>query len=658
MNDENKDENKNKNKKTEKEGESSRSESQVDPTMDEVFKRRESLQRTPPSVQRATNYGRLSLTETSPRTRSNSFPGENANRALFNESDNTQGNKLEVPPRVSTYSLFDDALIKAEKKSAKRLRDEEDGDLTQEFGKQFDKLMNTVNELVKITDASTKTKLEIRDCVKKLQRYANDTSKVWKTLEKDDRCFKRKEEAKEMRSASVQASPEDIKKETEEKRRLLVDRIRTIMETKDKYDRLTEILDEKWPQEIYKVTITGNTNQMAMTERGDDYAILMDPKKAEYNKLEENLMLRYPGLAEMVKNSDGEPDFLVQTSNTRTKTGASDGECSAVHLLPMEIDTAGVNDMATVYDRIAKLKKNISVHPTEHMNLVISDGLKFSYVRKICEYVFANETMTIKLFAQRQRSDPQKPKLKRKEESTVTIKTQGKSFVDVVKKLKAEVNIEQLGVRVKRLQKTEKGDIRLTIEGGQDMATSLQDEVKNKVENVQVDIRRAKTTIVFVLGIDPTITEAEIRQALAREMKVQESEIIMKATRAAKNEEQTMIVEVPSAQAAPLIKGGKLRMAWTVCGIRERVDIMRCFRCLEYGHKTRECNSQVDRSKDCFKCGETGHKGKDCHNSDKCIRCGTEGHRADQIKCPHFKRLVEETRKRKTQSGRTTTNRI
>lgn len=590
------------------------------------------MRRSPPGTPRRPSIGASEANEgVTPigRARINSCPGE------------TKG----TPHRAEEFN------------TAKRPRDEGDADNSkQQLRRGMDRLTRTISELVFITDMSSKTKNEIKVLVQKLKRLAMDVNKEWRVFEEEE-ITKKATVAIETKTVGVQVDLQEMEKERQEGRKRVVNKIQSALEADGGFESLAEILDEKWPQEVYKVTVTEGANQTAKIGQSGDYAILMDPKKAEYNKLEGNLMLRYAGLAELIKNNDGQPDFLIQTSNTRTRSGVSDGDSSAVHLLPLEIDPAGVNDMATVYDKIVRLKENIPVHPTERINLVISEGLKFTYIRKICEYVFAKETMTIKLIAQGQRSDPQKPKLRKKEESTVTIKTEGKSFVDVVKTLKAEVDIDRLGVKVKRLQKTEKGDIRLVIEGGQDMATSLQNEVKRKVDDVQVVTGRTGTTTIFVLGIDPTTTEADIKQALAREMKIKETEVIIKATRIGKREEQTMIAEVPRAQAVPLIKSRKLKMGWTECGIRERVDITRCFRCLEYGHKTRECVSQTDRSKDCIKCGETGHKGKDCVNRERCIRCGTEGHRADQIKCPYFKKLVEETRKQKLQPSGSRTNR-
>lgn len=159
--------------------------------------------------------------------------------------------------------------------------------------------------------------------------------------------------------------------------------------------------------------------------------------------------------------------------------------------------------------------------------------------------------------------------------------------------------------------------------------------------------RKLGTTTIFILGTDPSTKEQEVRHPVATEIKVSESDIQIRALKKDKFGDQTVIAEVPRDQAAPLIKSRKIQIGWTDCGVRERMDIDRCFRCLEYGHKTRSCTAEIDRSNDCIKCGEKGHKGKECTNRDRCIKCNVNGHRADQFKCPHFKKLVEELRRQK-----------
>ncbi|KAK9686487.1 Zinc knuckle [Popillia japonica] len=103
-----------------------------------------------------------------------------------------------------------------------------------------------------------------------------------------------------------------------------------------------------------------------------------------------------------------------------------------------------------------------------------------------------------------------------------------------------------------------------------------------------------------------------------------------------------------------------MRIGWVECGVKERIYLTRCFKCLEYSHKTRDCTAKVDRSDECYKCGSKGHRSKECKNEEKCTKCNVAGHRAekcnvaghraDQIKCPYFRKMVEQKRKENIES--------
>ncbi|KAK9693476.1 hypothetical protein QE152_g34172 [Popillia japonica] len=449
----------------------------------------------------------------------------------------TTGNERETTPRPRANTFPMEGTQDTGEKPGKRLREDE-GDQLQELRKRFDRLVKTVNELVEITEASSKTKTEIKNSVRKLKRHTSDVCKEWQTVDTGGGRAKRDAEVKEMRSVSVQVDLADINKELEEKKRRTLNKIQAAIEGNDTFDKLSEILDEKWPQDIYKITETEGvtekighhgdyailfdpskvennkltfdklseildekwpqdiykiTETEGVTEKighHGDYAILFDPSKVENNKLIEKLMLKYDGLAEVIAANQGLPDFLIQTSKVRTRTNAYEERSSAVHLLPLEIDMAGVNDMRVVYDNLMHLKENIhlnayeerssavhllpleidmagvndmrvvyleidmagvndmrvvydnlmhlkeniAMHPAVSINLITCEGLKFSYVRKICEFVFAKVKIKIKMIAQGQRSEPLKRK--KKEESVVMVKAEGKSFVDIVKTLK------------------------------------------------------------------------------------------------------------------------------------------------------------------------------------------------------------------------------
>ncbi|KAK9728110.1 Zinc knuckle [Popillia japonica] len=96
--------------------------------------------------------------------------------------------------------------------------------------------------------------------------------------------------------------------------------------------------------------------------------------------------------------------------------------------------------------------------------------------------------------------------------------------------------------------------------------------------------------------------------------------------------------------AKELIKQGTVKIGWISCRVRPRAYIVRCYRCLEFGHVSSMCKAD-DNFKSCLNCGKEGHRAKECQNPSFCFTCKKEGHRADRMKCPHYKRLIEDKSK-------------
>ncbi|KAK9722311.1 Zinc knuckle [Popillia japonica] len=99
--------------------------------------------------------------------------------------------------------------------------------------------------------------------------------------------------------------------------------------------------------------------------------------------------------------------------------------------------------------------------------------------------------------------------------------------------------------------------------------------------------------------------------------------------------------------ADELCKRGTIKIGWTPCTIRQRVNITRCYRCLDFGHKRWECQG-VDNTNTCLKCGKSDHRAKECTEESFCVICKKPGHRADQTRCPHYRKLISEKTKELT----------
>lgn len=92
---------------------------------------------------------------------------------------------------------------------------------------------------------------------------------------------------------------------------------------------------------------------------------------------------------------------------------------------------------------------------------------------------------------------------------------------------------------------------------------------------------------VEVKDKDEVTTADEVRQALSTALKVPlKGEIRM---RAGFGGTQIARSRMPERTARKMIALGEVRVGWTVCRIRERIEVDRCHRCQGYGRHVAQC---------------------------------------------------------------------
>lgn len=110
---------------------------------------------------------------------------------------------------------------------------------------------------------------------------------------------------------------------------------------------------------------------------------------------------------------------------------------------------------------------------------------------------------------------------------------------------------------------------------------------------------------------------------------------------------QTASVNLTSDVARKMLEVGRIKIGWSSCHVREKAKRMiKCFRCLEFGHISKMCKSSDDRSKLCRRCGTEGHIAKNCRSDPSCMFCKNGDsnedikHVAGSAKCPVFKKAL------------------
>lgn len=143
---------------------------------------------------------------------------------------------------------------------------------------------------------------------------------------------------------------------------------------------------------------------------------------------------------------------------------------------------------------------------------------------------------------------------------------------------------------------------------------------------------------LYSKNLKECVTEEEFRRGRVR--------IISRSNK--KGAEQgNVILEVTAGIKRSLSERMRIFIEWGAHRVRHYINVLRCYKCLVFGHTLRECSS---KERLCHRCGEEGHLAKDCKSESKCRNCRIRGrehsHSVMSAECPEFLRVYERERMR------------
>lgn len=124
---------------------------------------------------------------------------------------------------------------------------------------------------------------------------------------------------------------------------------------------------------------------------------------------------------------------------------------------------------------------------------------------------------------------------------------------------------------------------------------------------------------VRVVNMSEKLTEAELIESIKDKNQLyQNSEMkVICVYEIKSNDSFGAIIEVDTKTFNVMMKEEKIAIRWNMCKVSECVNVLRCFNCCGYNHKSTACKNK----KACLRCGGE-HLVKDCKsNQSKCINC-------------------------------------
>lgn len=208
---------------------------------------------------------------------------------------------------------------------------------------------------------------------------------------------------------------------------------------------------------------------------------------------------------------------------------------------------------------------------------------------------------------------------------------------------------------VKNLRETAKGDVVIKCNDENAMRSIKEKLDKNANGEIKVSEPKKMTPRVKVVGFE---TEYLDHDKLINTLKIQNADIfdesaVIEVIRVNKQPKSCTAVLSIDHQSFCKCINKKVSIGWYKCAIFEQIDVIRCFKCNQFGHVANECKSATIV---CPLCADE-HDIKQCKsNFRKCINCFRNNemfntnkptdHSAMSIRCPL---MVSRVQKRKNE---------
>ncbi|XP_023225009.1 uncharacterized protein PF11_0207-like [Centruroides sculpturatus] len=206
-------------------------------------------------------------------------------------------------------------------------------------------------------------------------------------------------------------------------------------------------------------------------------------------------------------------------------------------------------------------------------------------------------------------------------------KNKKKTSEEIKKIMVKNVNPTDINIGVKQMRMIKDGGVVVELTSSEDM-TTLKKEL-DKIKELETVERKKKLPTIKIVSVPKDIEKEElVHKMYEQNMCLSENlsetfvekQIKIKYSIPQKDSTlQTWIMEVSPMIREILINEEKLYIGWVRCTVYDHITVIRCFKCLNFGHFAKECQ---EKEQVCSHCNGA-HIYKDCvkEGPATCINC-------------------------------------
>ncbi|CAH1188762.1 unnamed protein product [Phyllotreta striolata] len=460
--------------------------------------------------------------------------------------------------------------------SKKRSREDD----TQEFWILLNSVTKTTESLTKMVQNTPNTKVNMREAIKLLQtqmKALNTKAADWEALPPPKKL---ESTAKTTKSIGIQADVSEHINEMEVEKLETRTQIKKLLEDEtDEKSKLLELIDKTWEEEIYTKTSIRNTGLNSIPT-GTDIAIaaFMDPKnkndEAEITKINE----KFPGFGKLIDEglNEGEIEYAVTQTEVTSKKGTEIKKNTTI-ALPVRMDSSGITDVEAIYNIGLGLREENIIKDKQEIIVTNAGKMDLGYARKILEYLFRKSEKKLIILNTKKKSTQNKPEgqpTTRTKTDAIVVKHQGKTYAELLKEVKANIDIKKTGVKIDKVRKTNNGDLLLEVKD-KSTVTKLKTEINDRMKGVQT-YHMKDEVVLHVLEIDADMTETDIIEKIRyAHPNMAEKDIRVATLKTMKSGNLAGTIITTRAWADYFDRLGSISFGWSSCTVRRRIHVTR-----------------------------------------------------------------------------------
>lgn len=163
-------------------------------------------------------------------------------------------------------------------------------------------------------------------------------------------------------------------------------------------------------------------------------------------------------------------------------------------------------------------------------------------------------------------------------------------------------------------------------------------------------IKRVAPKILYeVRDIDPTMEREEVKSEISKTLQIGINEVEVKTIRFGYGGTKTAIIAIPTSMLEKIGEENKIKIGYTACRMKRTQNLVRCYRCHDFGHLSYNCKMELQGKELCRRCGKVVHQINGCEAMKSCVLCIRAGipaakaeHVAGAVGCPQYKKYVAE----------------